>query len=641
MSQGPLVSLENIIIELTDDFFQKVVHSEENMQTYLPLQKKHNDHRSTANKVENSAHSNRAVAFTDHRPLALTQRKLQESADLSTQSNQQPWQISQQKRNTEFHQKGLPVQAKWWSNNVSKEDIDWVAYMVSENNYIGAFDEVVDHHPSQKGSWNAINLAVAKKGEINQIHNFLKKTYQSATDTYTPEEIVSQMETHFADFIANDPDVDEEFRASNLSPQEKGLKAVEEIQQLTRHVKDAQEFAGYFETLAHKYGMQDIRLNSDKDPWTVWFKINPEFEVQLSGAHAIEMRSVGSSTGNNQTRVKWTPQTLSLSATGQTGGGNYTVGGNMLAYPLGQDHTAGTDSTADSDHGTMMGKIPSKNNRKKTGSGSGPYYYIKGHLLNGDLGGIANEANLFPITQEANGQHKNYVEQYIKNGIAQGYVYRYEVDIQNVSTDYDTGLNLYSVDSDLAFSFARLDTAQKDISGTVHTGKIRSRYENTGAEPFDKNTEYTTDYNGSYNNPKAVGGEDVNKVKEKGTLGTNTGLVGNVNPFTMGLPLGSSTLGSSTMSLDSSATLIDPAKKLSLRKSQANNIIDFFDSVIKGWNKTSITAWITDVQTKGYSKWDDVFLSAKSQGMDASLPALIQSNNYLTRVSINGAAIGT
>lgn len=59
---------------------------------------------------------------------------------------------------------------------------------------------------------------------------------------------------------------------------------------------------------------------------------------------------------------------------------------------------------------------------------------IRGHLLNGQLGGLGIAANLFPITSQANSKHKNYVENKIKDKVNQGYLVNYSV---NVNSAYD------------------------------------------------------------------------------------------------------------------------------------------------------------------------------------------------------------
>jgi len=61
-------------------------------------------------------------------------------------------------------------------------------------------------------------------------------------------------------------------------------------------------------------------------------------------------------------------------------------------------------------------------------SGNITSVYVKGHLLNGNLGGKANASNLTPITITANNDHKDKVETHVKNiVIDQNKVANYEV----------------------------------------------------------------------------------------------------------------------------------------------------------------------------------------------------------------------
>lgn len=55
---------------------------------------------------------------------------------------------------------------------------------------------------------------------------------------------------------------------------------------------------------------------------------------------------------------------------------------------------------------------------------------IRGHLMNGQLGGPGIASNLFPITSRANSWHKSYAENHIKHAVTggQGVYYRVNVD---------------------------------------------------------------------------------------------------------------------------------------------------------------------------------------------------------------------
>ncbi len=289
--------------------------------------------------------------------------------------------------------------------------------------------------------------------------------------------------------------------------------------------------------------------------------------------------------------------------------------------------------------------------------GSGNLYYIRGHLLNDNLGGIANEANLYPITHEANGQHKTHVEEYIKKGIDKGYVYRYELDVRQVgNVGYDssaitgttTALNRFTVDSDIHFSFARLDSANNDVAGTAHSGKIESRYDTSGAAPFTNTTEYATDYTGgSYNHPVAVGAGSNAEATDTSTqatpLGSNAGLTSDISAtgFTYGLPTNPGSWASGG-GISASASLIPTSDRLSLRQSTKANVVTYFDSWVPAWTATDIGLWVDDVRTPGMTQWHAVFSNATTaHKLAVGVEAKLRHASALTRVTINGAAVNT
>ncbi|MEL6535324.1 MAG: DUF4157 domain-containing protein [Bacteroidota bacterium] len=555
------------------------------------------------------------------------------------------------------------VQGKWFRMSTILDDNDEQEVMVIKNmaenlnDYTGAFKYLLRH--SRNGGqlysdYIRILYRASKTNQSAELEKWLKNSYFDKY-SFTAGQVIGELEKilpppspkNLFSGEEIESSENEEFSQDLYTPQELGFMAVEEIQSLANKTGDMDKLAGHFDNLQVKYGMSQIGYVFKGDAVSVGFKINPEFEVKLSGGHAIEMRSAGLGSGAFKTRVQWQPSTLTLATSSKPGGGTYTVGRTMTAHPLSQDHATGTKATADTDHSPMMTKLPAKGNRSKYGSGSGPYFYIRGHLLNDNLGGIANEANLFPITHEANGQHKNYVEQYIKNGVKQGFVYRYEVQIQNVSVGYDTGLNLYTVDSDLAFDFARLNTSLNDVPGSRHKGKIESQYKNKGSAPFDKSVEYASDYtSGSYNNPVGLGTEAVSKTKEQGVSSSNSGLVSNISSgFSYLAPTISSAFGISSgpsQGINSGGTAVPTNQKLSLRNSVQNNVVDYFEDIVTGWKRTDINLWAGAVRSKKLSKWNDVWAEAtNNHSLDASIPAQIKSHGFLTRVSINGAAKGT
>ncbi|GAA0873876.1 hypothetical protein GCM10009118_02840 [Wandonia haliotis] len=69
----------------------------------------------------------------------------------------------------------------------------------------------------------------------------------------------------------------------------------------------------------------------------------------------------------------------------------------------------------------------------------GAKYWVRGHLLNANLGGPNVAPNLFPITGHANGDHLNYVENHVKNWIIGGKKVKYSVIAKQETGDVTIG----------------------------------------------------------------------------------------------------------------------------------------------------------------------------------------------------------
>lgn len=82
------------------------------------------------------------------------------------------------------------------------------------------------------------------------------------------------------------------------------------------------------------------------------------------------------------------------------------------------DPKAGTDTGGSNAFDTLFQALEAHTNST----------WVRGHLLNHDLGGLAIYNNLFPITTAANGEHYQEVEKNVKHWVANGCEVTYDVD---------------------------------------------------------------------------------------------------------------------------------------------------------------------------------------------------------------------
>lgn len=120
-------------------------------------------------------------------------------------------------------------------------------------------------------------------------------------------------------------------------------------------------------------------------------------------------------------------------------GGEETVGVEMEANFITSRHPAGSSSISNRQKDIYwFNKLPTVKAQMVGRSTAGiakDTHYVKGHLLNAELGGPADEENLYPITSKANNpDHLNQVEKGIKDAVNTGddgtsVVHYYKVEV--------------------------------------------------------------------------------------------------------------------------------------------------------------------------------------------------------------------
>lgn len=122
--------------------------------------------------------------------------------------------------------------------------------------------------------------------------------------------------------------------------------------------------------------------------------------------------------------------------------GNLTVNGvtqeagiSMKASMLGPNHPQGEGPRA-SALGGIMGQLPTNPSTINDGNKR----YIRGHLLNDNVGGPGTAVNLFPITHNANMKHESEVESKVKDWVNnEHYWVYYEVVVDSPTVNTTAG----------------------------------------------------------------------------------------------------------------------------------------------------------------------------------------------------------
>lgn len=148
------------------------------------------------------------------------------------------------------------------------------------------------------------------------------------------------------------------------------------------------------------------------------------------------------------------------------------VGVKMVAT-LGPEHQQGGPPKASAQK-NLMAKLPT------TPSLEADKKYVKGHLLNDNIGGPGEAKNLFPITAKANRQHEQLVESHVKRWVndEKRWVY-YRVEVKN--PDYK--LAQQRVSAEFSCEAVILDDSLNKTANKVGAS-IFSEYQTGDAKPY-------------------------------------------------------------------------------------------------------------------------------------------------------------
>jgi hypothetical protein len=257
-------------------------------------------------------------------------------------------------------------------------------------------------------------------------------------------------------------------------PESRIEAAQQEVERVMQQSDDTNDISAQFERIRNDYSLERINFTGmGTSNASVDIKINPERKIFIRRDTAVMVGDGACIVGGDaagqviHTAVDWRTTSVNI------GGVNAALGTHMSAFPLANDHPAGQDANQDSDLDAVMRILPTA--RDSTVKNEN---YIKGHLLNDNLGGPANRMNLFPITNSANNNHLTWAEQYVKQDIRNGYVGKYEVNITNIQQPCpDTGIPTTpgaptykkSINSSISCAYQRLNARLEPVGSEVRT----------------------------------------------------------------------------------------------------------------------------------------------------------------------------
>ncbi|MGD9687026.1 MAG: hypothetical protein AB7U43_08655 [Desulfobacter sp.] len=263
-------------------------------------------------------------------------------------------------------------------------------------------------------------------------------------------------------------------KSKELTPKDKLDAAKKDVEALMRSSKDTKTLTNKFESIKSKYGLKTIEFkNIGRSNSSVHLSINPHYDVIIMDNLAFATGSgaavIGGKGKKVTTEVKFESQSLTV------GTHEAKVGKKMTASPLANDHPPGQEATDNASvQKELMDLLP--------GNGQ----YVRGHLLNAQIGGPVIDHNLFPITNSANSSHKTWIESYVKRDIAEGYVAEYVVDAQKNKVEktnsYTPAAPQYYVNSQFVCTYKRLNSDLKPIGPGV-SRNITSTYNVSAGKP--------------------------------------------------------------------------------------------------------------------------------------------------------------
>lgn len=191
------------------------------------------------------------------------------------------------------------------------------------------------------------------------------------------------------------------------------LNGARQVMLLAAETADgSEELASYFDRIRTRFALTEVAYQANGDNYNV------------------KLRATQQQTADVNVAMRGTTPGISVSSqithnTGTAAGD--TVGTSMEADPVGQDKINAGSEPRESALRGVMNKLVTNPSRRSASK------YIKGHLLNHNIGGPGDNTNMYPITGAANSAHHSRVESRVKGWVDRHYWIYYSVRVRSIT----------------------------------------------------------------------------------------------------------------------------------------------------------------------------------------------------------------
>ncbi|NRB36795.1 MAG: DNA/RNA non-specific endonuclease, partial [Rhodobacteraceae bacterium] len=238
------------------------------------------------------------------------------------------------------------------------------------------------------------------------------------------------------------------------------------VRLLAQDAKTTDALDNHFPKIKERFKLSQIGYVLKGGVLKVRVKVNNEGEITMPPAE-VQNLPAGITGDELKTKVSYKTDSFTYPV-GVNGNATITqagMGHKMIADPLTPYHSQGS--------GPKGGTLKQVFSLLPTQGSTGSEGYIRGHLLNDNLGGPGEDRNLFPITQIANSRHNSEIEADAKKIVNdQHYYVRYTVQMKqedNVEPYTYGGKNFVVLNSTI---HATLEVLKSDMKITRHVKSV-------------------------------------------------------------------------------------------------------------------------------------------------------------------------